>query len=157
MMIADFGLSKRLDETSAASRSKAQGLTAYVDPQCFIIDTYKRNKLSDIYALGVIFWEITSGRPPFHTIRSQEAIAIQIFQNKRETPVENTPEGFVRLYKRCWDGDPKKRPEINIVYETIECLKSEENLPDLEKLTIQDHSPSENRYLGPPIVNPVLN
>ena len=67
-MIADFGLSKPWADIG--SNSAVLGMVAYIEPQCFIIDNYKRNEKSDIYSLGVLIWEISSGKPPFSEIPS---------------------------------------------------------------------------------------
>ncbi|KAF0550256.1 kinase-like protein [Gigaspora margarita] len=69
--IADFGLSKQINETSMmTSNSTARGMLAYIEPQCFIDPRYKRDKKSDVYSFGIILWEISSGRPPFESFDS---------------------------------------------------------------------------------------
>ncbi|RIB14450.1 kinase-like domain-containing protein [Gigaspora rosea] len=68
VLITDFGLSKRWDDnTASGSSNNAVGVMAYVEPQCFIQNgrNFKRNENSDIYSLGVLLWELTSGIPPF--------------------------------------------------------------------------------------------
>ncbi|RIB06938.1 kinase-like domain-containing protein [Gigaspora rosea] len=74
--IADFGLSKQMNETSMTSTSNFHGMLEYMEPQCFnnINDVYKRDKRSDIYSFGVILWEISSGRPPFQTCKLTVAL-----------------------------------------------------------------------------------
>ena len=57
-MIADLGLSKQLGEIN--SNSILLGMPAYIDPQCFIKNYYKRNEKSDTYSLGALFWEKSS-------------------------------------------------------------------------------------------------
>ncbi|CAG8593958.1 5857_t:CDS:2, partial [Scutellospora calospora] len=47
----------------------------------------------------------------------------QIFAGKREIPVENTPSQFVILYQRCWDENPKKRPDVKCVLEDLNRIK----------------------------------
>ncbi|KAF0463063.1 kinase-like protein [Gigaspora margarita] len=68
---------------------------------------------------GVIFWEISSGRPPFQSFTSREAIVIHIFRGSREIPVEDTPQKYLELYTKCWDEIPNNRPEIKQVYDTL--------------------------------------
>ncbi|CAG8812244.1 19216_t:CDS:1, partial [Racocetra persica] len=75
--------------------------------------------------LGVLFWELTTGRSPF-----QNASALQIVQNilyfdHREDPNPATPIEYVSLYKKCWDLCPEKRPEINEVDNTVSNIKLE--------------------------------
>ncbi|KAF0541364.1 kinase-like protein [Gigaspora margarita] len=50
--ITDFGLSKQINETSITSNSIFHGMPAYIEPQCFINQGYKRDKRSDIYSFG---------------------------------------------------------------------------------------------------------
>ena len=119
MKIADFGLAKLIDDASLTSSSSIHGMVAYIDPQCFKDPTYKRSLKSDVYSYGVILWEISSGREPFPSFRSREAVAIHIFQGYREVPVEDTPQQYFELYKHCWDNDPNKRPEIKLVLDTL--------------------------------------
>ena len=82
-----------------------------MDPKTFskeIIDgkrLYKISRKSDIYSLGVLFWELTSGLSPFNyetkinSKISKNALMIEIFNGKRETPVPNTNVKFVKLYQ----------------------------------------------------------
>ncbi|RIB03930.1 kinase-like domain-containing protein, partial [Gigaspora rosea] len=70
MIITDFGLSKSLYNSSKSVTSKVYGIWEYADPQYLKSPfTYKRNKFSDIYSLGVLFWELSSGVPPFRALK----------------------------------------------------------------------------------------
>ncbi|RIB24273.1 kinase-like domain-containing protein [Gigaspora rosea] len=111
MIIAGFGISEYVNEASL-STSIARGMPAYIDPQCLKDPTYQRDMKSDIYSLGVILWEISSGQPPFKSFEVGYAITIHVFKGGRETTVEGTPLKFEQLYKLCWDDDPTKRPDI---------------------------------------------
>ena len=46
------------------STSRGEGSTAYIDPVTFENESYKRGIKSDIFSLGVILWEISSGKSP---------------------------------------------------------------------------------------------
>ncbi|RIB29320.1 kinase-like domain-containing protein [Gigaspora rosea] len=111
---ADFGLSKQISEMSSSSGSVVYGMPAYIEPKNFIDQKYKRDKKSDIYSLGVILWEISSGRPPFSSFELG-GIAIHILQGNREEPIEGTPPQYIELYKLCWDNDPVNRPETKFI------------------------------------------
>jgi serine/threonine protein kinase len=94
--LADFGLSKRIDE-SCNSRSDLFGVVPYIDPKKFDYHPYSLNKKSDVYSIGVLLWEISSGQPPFKGISSYSLI-VQISQGLRETPIPNTPTAYINLY-----------------------------------------------------------
>lgn len=59
--LADFGLSRKIAEASS-NTSKVLGVIPYVDPKRFNNNKYQLNKKSDIYSVGVIMWQISSGR-----------------------------------------------------------------------------------------------
>ncbi|RIB11721.1 kinase-like domain-containing protein [Gigaspora rosea] len=121
MMIADFGLSKVITNNNSFSNSIVHGMPAYIEPNWYKDQKYKRNKMSDIYSLGVILWEISSGKRPFQSLEALE-IPIRITNGERETPVEDTPRQYVELYTRCWDDSPTKRPDINSIIEYLNSL-----------------------------------
>uniref|UniRef100_U9TET9 Protein kinase domain-containing protein n=1 Tax=Rhizophagus irregularis (strain DAOM 181602 / DAOM 197198 / MUCL 43194) TaxID=747089 RepID=U9TET9_RHIID len=125
LLIADFGLSKQITEATSNSKANSIGIIEYVEPQCLksvrnAHSFYKKDQRSDIYSLGVLLWEITSGRPPFHNTEERDWLGYHIYHSDlRENPIEDTPLEYSRLYQKCWDGDPEKRPDIDQVYDDI--------------------------------------
>ncbi|RIB21759.1 kinase-like domain-containing protein [Gigaspora rosea] len=113
VMIADLGLSKLCNDD----------LKKLGQPQCVWDSKYVRDFKSDIYSLGVLYWELTTGRVPFQDANVQQ-IFLNISDGLRETPNPITPIEFINLYKRCWDSDPKNRPQINEVYDIVSNIKS---------------------------------
>ena len=105
--LADFGLSKRIDETFNL-RSKLFGAIPYIDPKRFIkqkksdgsTQKYVLNEKSDVYSVGILLWEISSGRPPFYTKEGSYDISLihEMTQGTRETPVPDTPKDYADLY-----------------------------------------------------------
>ncbi|KAF0492199.1 kinase-like protein [Gigaspora margarita] len=114
MMIADFGLSRQINDNLTHSNSMVREMSQYIDPQCYKSPNYKRDKRSDIYSLGVLLWEISSGRPPFASVPNDK-LSIEIFIGNREVPIDGTPETYVQLYTQCWHDKPEKRPDIKEV------------------------------------------
>ncbi|GBC33831.2 kinase-like domain-containing protein [Rhizophagus irregularis DAOM 181602=DAOM 197198] len=126
LSIADLGLSKKLAEAATNSIANKMGIIEYIEPQCIKSDKYKKNKKSDIYSLGVLLWEISSGKCPFSD-RSRDILAYHIsYNNLREKPIGGTPQKYQQLYQECWDSEPELRPDIEKVYETLSQLKTED-------------------------------
>jgi len=90
--LADFGLSKRIDEASK-SQSKLFGIVPYIDPKLFKRrknddkNPYKLNKKSDVYSVGMLLWEISSGHPPFYIEGEQYDVDLifDILEGRKET------------------------------------------------------------------------
>ena len=112
--IADLGLSKIRDEIAF----KVFGHMAYIDPQSFKDKFFLRNEQSDIYALGIVLWELSSGKTPFEHLPSY-LIAFEINNGQREKVIDGTPSEYVELYTNCWGEDPEKRPTIEFVLEAL--------------------------------------
>ena len=95
------------------------GAICYLDPhRCGnqeFNENYKLQKPSDIYSLGVIFWQIFGGRPPFKEETRCMELFEQISHGRREIAVHDTPKSFIQLYETCWHSDPKTRPTIGEV------------------------------------------
>ncbi|EXX54256.1 uncharacterized protein OCT59_024282 [Rhizophagus irregularis] len=128
--LADFGLSKRIGASSNV-QSKIFEMIPYVDPKIFnrrrnnnnqTSQIYSLNEKSDVYSVGVLLWEISNGQPPFYVEGEQYdvGLALEILQGLRETVVPDTPENYVEIYTKCWDGEPDNRPNI---YQVVDCLK----------------------------------
>ncbi|GES97471.1 kinase-like domain-containing protein [Rhizophagus clarus] len=130
LLIADFGLSKQIAEATSNSTSNRMGMTAYIDPQCLKSVNHKKNKKSDIYSLGVLLWEITSGHPPFRYVEQNMLVYYIGHGNQREKPIDSTPAKYLQLYQECWDDDPEKRPDVDQVYDEIVRISGQLNYAD---------------------------
>ncbi|CAG8538312.1 20863_t:CDS:2 [Racocetra persica] len=118
-MITDFGLSRVSDRDKRASISeKTFGLVAYTAPERLKNSKYPFDDKCDIYSLGVIFWEISTCRMPFHG-QNDSNLAFKIMLNERETFPPDTPKKYVDLVKSCWHEDPSKRPTMTIIKQSL--------------------------------------
>ncbi|EXX69500.1 uncharacterized protein OCT59_019660 [Rhizophagus irregularis] len=125
--LADFGLSKKIAE--ATSNSKVFGVIPYIDPKSFNIKSnkYTLNKKSDIYSIGVLMWEISSGYRPFYGEDYDVSLALAILDGRRENVIDGTPSAYSSLYKECWKCEPDERPNIQKVVLTLKSIISPEN------------------------------
>ena len=95
--LADFGLSKRI-ESSSKSTTRLFGMIPYVDPKKFNSKSYSLNEKSDVYSIGVLLWELSSGIPPFHKEENDIGLIYKIIEGQRETIVPDTPVNYANLY-----------------------------------------------------------
>ena len=107
--VTDFGLA--VLETSAGSNGRMVGTPAYMAPEQFTgADATPR---SDVYALGLILYEVLTGEA-LHRGESGEAIIRQRIRDASSGSVPALPDldpEVDRLLRRCLDPDPAERPE----------------------------------------------
>ncbi|GBC27076.2 kinase-like domain-containing protein [Rhizophagus irregularis DAOM 181602=DAOM 197198] len=122
--LADFGLSKQMD---ILVRSKsATGAVRYVDPKKFTLEKYSLNEKSDVYSIGVLLWEISSGRQPYMG-KEKWFLVVNVPKGLRETPIPNTPEDYIKIYTDCWKHEVNDRPNINEVVTRLDAIIKKNN------------------------------
>ncbi|CAI2170431.1 19992_t:CDS:2 [Funneliformis geosporum] len=130
--LADFGYSvlRGSDFYTKSSR----GVIPYMDPKFLENHSYDLTEKSDIYSLGVLFWELTSCSSPFN-FETTDGISIQlkILERIREKPILTTNDRFVKLYQKCWQHEPNERPEINQVISELNSITHSEESVRIEE------------------------
>ncbi|RGB27218.1 kinase-like domain-containing protein [Rhizophagus diaphanus] len=106
--ISDLGLSQ---PTNTLSNNEIYGVMPYIAPEIF--KGFKFSKESDVYSLGMIMWELTTGCKPFANIEHNYELVYEIIDGKRPEITNDTPECYANLMKKCWDSIPLNRPTID--------------------------------------------
>ena len=104
--MADFGLSRKALDPSFDSKN-AFGIIPYVDPKYLnnvsnnTVQRYMLNPKSDVYSVGVLLWQISSGRRPFYTegMEYDLNLMIDIKNRRRERIVKGTSIEYSNLYE----------------------------------------------------------
>ncbi|KAF9328609.1 hypothetical protein BGZ91_000927 [Linnemannia elongata] len=117
-LITDFGLSRYLNKE--LSNNGVRGVVPYISPER--LKNAPFDKSSDIYSLGVIMWELTSGYPPFDRDGENYMLAFHITTGTREKVIPGTPVEYSELYQKCWDGEPSNRPPLSFILDTLDNL-----------------------------------
>ena len=85
-MVMDFGVAKAVTEASGRQQlttaGVALGTPAYMAPEQASADPHMDGRV-DIYALGVLAYEMLSGRTPFHGLNPQQTLAAHVMQEPR--------------------------------------------------------------------------
>ncbi len=64
----------------------------------YLDQNYKLNKKSDIYSIGVLMWQITSGYQPFYAENDID-LHLAIINGKREEIINGIPIEYSTLYQ----------------------------------------------------------
>src|SRR4051812_35080434 len=111
--ISDLGFCGPADKSSKC----IYGNLPYIAPE--VIAGKETTFASDIYSIGMLMWEISSGQPPFSNYEYDYYLATNIIKGMRPKIVSGAPLEYKNLIKQCWDADPSKRPDINTLYDKI--------------------------------------
>jgi serine/threonine protein kinase len=85
------------------------GNLPYIAPE--VIAKMEYSFASDVYSIGMLMWEISSGQPPF-VYKHDYDLAIKIINGMRPRIIPGTPLEYKELMKQCWDANPTKRPDV---------------------------------------------
>ncbi|RGB37843.1 kinase-like domain-containing protein [Rhizophagus diaphanus] len=116
--ISDMGL---CGELGNIDETRIFGVMPYVAPEILRGKSY--TKAADIYSFGMIMYFVATGRQPFYNCAHDNLLALNICNGNR--PEINEPEAprcYIDLMKKCWNLNPKNRPNINEVDEMITSL-----------------------------------
>ncbi len=113
-VITDFGIAcgmSKIEGSSAtgSGQSMVVGTPAYMSPEQ--LQGKSLTLSSDIYSLGVVLYEMTTGVRPFHN-NSQWIEAVNRLTDNPVAPVKISPglgENWNKTILRCLDRDPEKR------------------------------------------------
>ena len=101
IVLIDFGLAKHLG-TSLTNAGEVRGSPYYISPEQ--AEGAEVDQRSDIYSLGILFYEMLTGQRPF-----KGTSVIGIIQSHRNDPIPVLPEAFSR-FQRLIDGMLAKEP-----------------------------------------------
>lgn len=176
--IADFGLSKHLDkltggaayQQSAMEPGRLEATYAYLAPEAFGGD--KKNAINpssddddgklqetakkrDIYALGVLFWEMITGLVPWAGTSLPDVYVRVCVRSDRPAPSledSRVPRTLRRLVDRCWAQDPSKRPSASSIVDKLERIAA--RLDNSSKHDAQPHTVTgASLYASAPVIS----
>ena len=120
--VLDFGLAKALEvadsplpNIEASDERMIVGTAAYMAPEQLL--GRKVDKRSDIWAFGVVLYEMVTGSRPFQGADSAETLSSVV---TKEPDFERVPTSLRNLLHKCLEKDPKNRlRDIADVWELV--------------------------------------
>ena len=113
-VIGDLGLCVLQSETNDIK--DIVGVMPYLAPE-LLSGRGSYSQATDVYAFGMIMWEISSHEKPFLEFVHYKLLALRIFRGLRPTITDDTPPFYRDLMQKCWHSDPTQRPTANEIYE----------------------------------------
>src|SRR3990172_5495230 len=98
--ILDFGLAKKVDTTQFTGKGSKFGTTNYMSPEQ--IKGEKVDHRTDIWSLGVLLYEMLTGKPPFHADYEQTIVYLILNQEPENVSDcrADVPEKLLSILKK---------------------------------------------------------
>lgn len=129
--ICDFGISAYLPATQAGDTGDldfGSGTPAMMAPELFAEVTPAPNPAMDMYAFGVLLWEIGTRQRPWSTAHPA-ALQNLVGKQQQRPPLPGSAEAaaavksfstkFEALVVRCWDQESAMRPTASAAYDAL--------------------------------------
>jgi serine/threonine protein kinase len=135
--IADFGLSKYLDQspTSTVNRGNIRWLAPELLDQEFPRgDLTPYNEATDIYSLAMTTIEIYTSSSPFHHLRYDANVEVALSDEGRPSrpeagEVSDGIDDFVwDIIQECWAQEPRHRPSACDVRQRLEARRAPQTI-----------------------------
>jgi len=134
--IMDFGIARSLKAEGITDAGVMIGTPEYMSPEQ--VEGKEANQRSDIYSLGVILYEMVTGRVPFE---GDTSLTIAM-KHKSEIPINpkeinaQIPEDLSHMILRCMEKDKEKRHQgAKEVFSELERI--EKGIPTTEKALLE--------------------
>jgi len=113
--VSDFGLSRVRKD--ASSLTIGIGSPLWMAPEVWEEKSYDTK--ADVYSFAIVMWELMTGQVPFSQLRPFR-IGQAVTQGERpplpaEADCDPLTGRMCRLVRKCWDGDPTRRPDFSQV------------------------------------------
>ncbi|NNB98256.1 protein kinase [Corallococcus exiguus] len=108
LSLLDFGLARWMDAGPAEEAGNRAGTTVYMAPeQC--LDAREAGPAADIYALGVLLFELLTGTPPFHGTPDEVREGHVSQRPPRVSERAQVPGALDAVVARCLAKEPAER------------------------------------------------
>ena len=137
--LTDFGIAKNADDANidytGTGTGMQMGTPKYMSPEQ-VRSTKDVDHRSDIYSLGVVLWEMVTGKVPYDI---ETESTFDVFRKIVDEPLEPTNTRWDRIIEKCTNKDIEYR------YQKVDEIKVEKR----EETFSQDPSDNTDKILTP--------
>lgn len=103
--LLDFGIARAMASVSSTRPGMVKGKLPYLAPE--VIGEDKVTPAADLYAMGVVLYEVAAGRRPFSA--SNEAALMRQVLEVAHPPLTGVPKAYADVVERALQKDPSAR------------------------------------------------
>ncbi|KAF8056875.1 hypothetical protein HT031_006219 [Scenedesmus sp. PABB004] len=115
--LCDLGLSRVLKAQQTHRSTQTCGTLTHMPPE--VLREGRLSPAADIYALGIMAWEVFTGQTAFKLLHSAQVFEAIMLRGERPPLPPGAPADVAALLGHCWAADPGDRPSAAAV---LECL-----------------------------------
>ncbi|XP_040270046.1 tyrosine-protein kinase Fes/Fps [Bufo bufo] len=125
LKISDFGMSREeADGVYSSTGGMKQVPVKWTAPEALNYGRY--SSVSDVWSFGILLWEAFSlGAVPYTNMNNQQTRE-SVEQGIRLPAPELCPDDIYKLMLRCWEYDPRKRPNFGTVHQELISIRKKQ-------------------------------
>ena len=111
LKLCDFGISKDLASTQATESTK--GTAGWLPPEVITAEA-KLSPKADIFAYGIMLWELETGETPYKDTPCAERVKFMVgYKGERPKIPADCDPILKDLMQQCWHEDRRERPDVD--------------------------------------------
>jgi serine/threonine protein kinase len=134
--IGDWGSARAVALTGAKSMTQGVGTACWLSPE--VINNAHFSKSSDVYAFGIILWEVYTRQEIYEGLSAAQIIAKVAHEGLRPQVPRDCP--WSTIMTKCWRQDPLERPNFEKILSSLGKI--------FIKLTAKLHHPQPDMLSG---------
>jgi len=109
--VCDFGRARIFDEETQEIMTRTMGTVTHMPPELFVTNIAEccLTPKADVYALGVILYEVVTAKFPFAGL-SPPQVVLRVASGKRLELPKEVPSEMMSVYLTCVSREPQTRP-----------------------------------------------
>lgn len=113
--IGDWGSARAVALTGAKSMTQGVGTACWLSPE--VINNAHFSKSSDVYAFGIILWEVYTRQEIYEGLSAAQIIAKVAHEGLRPQVPRDCP--WASIMTKCWRQDPTDRPSFETILSSL--------------------------------------